>query len=127
MNERYVEIKCLLWLDIAALYDRAGLSADATKARIAAARYTLDPAIKMAQQGYYQEALPRFDKGQEILEETSLWGDGWAEIYLIRAICYARLGRKRKAMKALKKAQELGPDNETVREIGARLELAKAA
>ncbi len=120
------EIMALVLQAKADLARQVGWEDVAAKEQAKAAQWNLSAAVGAAQQGDYQEALRLFDSLQKILEDGNLLPSEWAEIYLAQAICHARLGNKRAMKRAWKKASQLEPDNDTLRQVAARLGLVKA-
>ena len=126
MNDPLDEILSLVSQVKVDLARQIGCNDVAAREQVKAARWNLSAAIGAAQQGNYQEALRLFDSLQKILEDGNLLVSEWAEIYLAQAICHARLGNKRAMESAWKKASQLGPDDDTLRQVAARLGLIEA-
>lgn len=99
------------------LYRDVGWADKAARETVQAARYQLDAALASAKQGNYREALHLLRALQKILQENNLLASEWAEIYVAQAICHARLGEKREMKAAWRKASELEPDNDKLKEI----------
>lgn len=126
-DDPFDEIMSLVSQAKADLVRRIGWEDVATRERLKAAHWQLSAAIGAARQDDYREALRLFDTLQKILREGNLVANEWAEIYLAKAICYARLGEKRAMKRAWKQAHELEPNNDKLKDMAIRLGLIKPA
>jgi hypothetical protein len=107
------------------LYKKVGDENAAAKELVRSARLLLSAALGAARKENYRESLRLFEALQKNLQEGKLLASEWAEIYLVQAICHARLGQKREMAAAWGKAQTLEPDNEILKQTAKRLGLVK--
>jgi len=125
MQDVFDEIMGLVSQAKSDLARQIGLHDVAAQEKFKAARYQLDAAVAAGRQGDYRQALRLFKSLQSTLQESGLLKSEWAEIYVVQAICYARLGDLKATRDVWQKAQALEPDNERLREIAVRLGLVK--
>jgi tetratricopeptide (TPR) repeat protein len=125
MRNDYEEILGLVRRVKADLYDQLDDAPLARKERIKAANDYLQGAMNEASEGRYKEALRMFRQLQAVLEEANLLPEEWAELYVVQAICHARLGQKREQDIAWKQAKALEPDNKVLLQIAIRRGLVK--
>jgi tetratricopeptide (TPR) repeat protein len=125
MPDDYEEILALVRRAKADLYDQLDDGPAARQERVKAAHTYLNGAMGAASEGRYKDALRMLKQLTAVLEEAQLLPEEWAEIYVAQAICHARLGQTRQKDAAWKRAKDLEPDNEVLRQIAVRRGLIK--
>ena len=119
----YEEILALVSQTRSELYLKLGNPDKAAQERITTANHYLDAALVAACNGKYREAIRVFNKLQDLLVSGKMPDAPWPEIYVALAICHSRLGERHETEVAYRKAYDLEPNDQKLKEIAIRLGL----